>query len=204
MSIDFDITKATDAEAGLQAALSVRPDLIMLDLKLQKNTEGLDLCELLGQHIQTSGIPVVIYSGSDDPDKLAAAFAKGAQDFIAKSASAKEVIARVQAKIRKSPAKRSNLLRFGNLVLDCDKMEVSVNQSPITMSVLEFHLLRYFVLNRDRVISRQEILKDVWQGSNVSFRTIDTHMVYLRKKLHGFDHVFGTVYGAGYILRSPA
>jgi DNA-binding response OmpR family regulator len=84
------------------------------------------------------------------------------------------------------------------------KLEATVSSQVVPLSVLEFTLVKFFVVNKERVMSRVAILEEVWQGSHVSSRTIDTHMVYLRKKLEGFDHTLSTVYGAGYILRSAS
>jgi DNA-binding response OmpR family regulator len=89
----------------------------------------------------------------------------------------------------------------GNLILNAARLEATVEDKTIPLLVLEFNLLRFFVLNKDRVVSRQQILEGVWKDAVVSNRTIDTHMVYLRKKLAGFSHTLATVYGAGYILR---
>lgn len=113
------------------------------------------------------------------------------------------MIARVTAKIRRLEEKidKTGLIACGNLVLDSKKLEARVDENPLTLSVLEFNLLKYFVINKERVVSRQQILEGVWKDSVVSNRTIDTHMVYLRKKLVGFNHTLATVYGAGYILR---
>lgn len=176
---------------------------MILDLRL-RNHHSLDLCKELRTNPVTKHVPVIFYSGTDSEDSISSAFDLGADDFISKTARPKELVARILSKIRRieEATEQPDLLSCGNLSLDMRKLEASVQGKAIQLSVLEFTLLRFFVMNKDRVMSRTKILEEVWQGSHVSSRTIDTHMVYLRKKLDGFDHSLATVYGAGYILRS--
>ncbi|MDZ4082888.1 MAG: response regulator transcription factor, partial [Bdellovibrionales bacterium] len=124
-------------------------------------------------------------------------------DYVIKSARPRELVARVVAKIRRleEQVDEPDIMTCGNLILNAARLEATVEDKTIPLSVLEFNLLRFFVLNKDRVVSRQQILEGVWKDAVVSNRTIDTHMVYLRKKLAGFSHTLATVYGAGYILR---
>jgi two-component system, OmpR family, phosphate regulon response regulator PhoB len=205
LSFRFDVLKAEDAESGLKAVFNYRPDMVILDLRL-RNHHSLDLCKELRTNAQTKHLPVIFYSGADSADSISDAFDFGADDFISKSARPRELVARILSKIRRieEAKEQPDMLACGNLSLDMSKLEASVQGKPIQLSVLEFTLLRFFVTNKDRVMSRAKILEEVWQGSHVSSRTIDTHMVYLRKKLDGFDHTLSTVYGAGYILRSSA
>lgn len=205
LSFRFDVLKAEDAETGLQSVTQNRPDLVILDLRL-RNQHSLDLCKELRTNPLTKHVPVIFYSGTDSAESISDAFDLGADDFISKTARPKELVARILSKIRRieEASEQPDVLNCGNLSLDMRKLEASVQGTAIQLSVLEFTLLRFFVVNKDRVMSRAKILEEVWQGSHVSSRTIDTHMVYLRKKLEGFDHNLATVYGAGYILRSGA
>jgi len=198
----YQIDRALTAEEALKQVRQQPPDLIILDIKLNE-ANGLDLCHLLRENVTTRKTPILIYSGSDDIEYLTAAFDRGADDYIAKTVRPRELIARVSAKLRGNVSAKGNsgCLRCGNLEIDENKIEARINGHPLQLSILEFNLLKYFVLNRERVVSRTQILEGVWKDSVVSNRTIDTHMVYLRKKLAGFDHVLATVYGAGYILR---
>lgn len=202
LSFRFHILKANTAEDGMRQVESRNPDLVILDLKLQ-NQSGLDICKRLRETPSTRHIPILVYSGSDDLDNLTQAFDRGADDYIVKSARPRELIARILSKIRRMEEREEDpeLISCGNLTLDTRKLEATVSDRALPLSVLEFNLLRFFVLNKNRVMSRAQILDGVWKDAVVSNRTIDTHMVYLRKKLNGFDHVLATVYGAGYILR---
>jgi len=202
LSLKFDVQKAhdiTSAKAQIQKSL---PDLVIVDVKLNQES-GLDLCSSLRSNAATKHIPVVVFSGSQDQNQVVTAFENGADDYIPKTTRPKEFIARVLARIRRVEETHEDpsVLVCGNLSMNLEKLEVSINDHPIPFSVLEFNLLKFFIQNKERVVSRQQILAGVWQGSVVSNRTIDTHMVYIRKKLKGFDYSFATVYGAGYILR---
>ncbi|MCM2280654.1 MAG: response regulator transcription factor [Bdellovibrionaceae bacterium] len=209
LSSRYDVSMATNVEEGERHIASQKPDLLILDIKL-KNESGLDLCKKLRENPATSQMAILIYSGSEDIEMLTTAFERGADDYVAKSARPQELIARIAAKIRRVEERnqenqkdgKTGLLVCGNLELDDLKIEARIDGKTMPLSVLEYNLLRFFVVNKERVMSRAQILAGVWKDSIVSNRTIDTHMVYLRKKLVGFDHTFGTVYGAGYILRT--
>jgi DNA-binding response OmpR family regulator len=206
LSFRFHILKAYDADSGLKTVHDSKPDLVILDLKLQ-NQNGLDICRVLRESPGTKQIPILVYSGSDDLENVTTAFDLGADDYVFKTARPRELVARILSKIRRIEEREEDpeLIACGNLSLNTRKLEATINERPLPLSVLEFNLLRFFVTNKDRVMSRQQILEGVWKDAVVSNRTIDTHMVYLRKKLIGFDHVLATVYGAGYILRdSPS
>ncbi len=205
LSFRFDVLKASEPELGLRYVLEAKPELVILDLRLRTHN-GLDLCKELRSNEKTKHLPVLFYSGADDFEAIAEAFDLGADDFISKNVRPRELVARILSKIRRIEERTAepDMLSCGNLNLDMRKLEATINSQVIPLSVLEFTLLKFFVMNKERVMSRAQILEDVWQGSHVSSRTIDTHMVYLRKKLEGFDHSLSTVYGAGYILRAAA
>lgn len=196
------VLSAATAEEGNALLRSEEPDVVILDIGLV-NRSGLDFCRSLRENAATRDLPVIIYTGAEDIESLTTAFESGADDFVAKTASPRELVARITAKLRRRKDRDldAGFLRCGNLTLDVAKLEVRIENAQIRLSVLEFHLLRFFLMNRERVVSRTEILRGVWKDAVVSDRTIDTHMVYLRKKLVGFDHTLATVYGAGYILR---
>lgn len=202
LSHRFQIVKAHSLDDGLRKVEMDQPSLVLVDLKL-RNQSGLDICKTLRDAPQTRHIPVLIFSGYGDSENVSRAFDMGADDYITKSTQPRELIARILSKVRRIEELEEDpeLIACGNLMLNTRKLEASIDGNPVALSVLEFNLLRFFVNNRDRVVNRAQILKGVWKDAVVSNRTIDTHMVYLRKKLAGFNHSLATVYGAGYILR---
>lgn len=204
LSFRFTILKALDAPTGLALAASEQPDLIILDLVLQQQS-GHNVCRLLREQEKTKHIPILIYTGSDDIENLTQAFSQGADDYVIKSARPKELVARVLAKIRRleEAGQTPDILECGNLILDGNNLKATVAGQSVSLTVLDFNLLRFFLMNRLKVVSREKIIEAVWKNPKISNRTVDTHMVFLRKKLAEFNHEFSTVYGAGYILQKP-
>lgn len=198
----FEVVVAGDGEEGLRLARAILPDLVLLDIAMPK-LDGLAVCAALRDNEATKHIPIIILTASSDVDKRIQSYMTGADDYLTKPFKPKELLARVLSKIRRieERAEKEQVIRLGNLILDTRKIEATIDSNPIQLSVLEFKLLKYFVTNKDRVMSREQILEAVWRDSVVSDRTVDTHIVSLRKHLCKFDHALTTVYGAGYVLK---
>lgn len=201
----FDVLEARDAEEALRMARQLQPDLVLLDISLPKS-DGYKVCQDLRSSSETKHIPVLMVTGHDNPDSRITAFASGADDFIGKPFKAMELMARVESKIRRleeTKTEDKEVLRCGNLTLWPQRFEVRVEGNPVQVSVLEFNLIKFFVENKDRVVSRLEILSSVWGDVSMGERVVDTHLVALRRKLEGFDHTIATIYSKGYILKKP-
>lgn len=205
LSDRFKIVMAVDGEEGLRIARSELPDLILLDITMPK-MDGIAVCESLRQNEATRHIPIIMLTASTDLDHRIKSYTTGADDFLAKPFKPKELMAHVGSKIRRVEERlgKDEMFECGNLTLDLKKLEASILGRAISLSVLEFNLLKCFVQNKDRVMSRERILEAVWRDSVVSDRTVDTHIVSLRKKLSLFDHVISTIYGAGYVLKKKS
>jgi DNA-binding response OmpR family regulator len=201
----FNVLGAADGEEGLRMARSELPDLILLDITMPK-LDGIAVCEALRQNEATIHIPIIMLTAAIDVDARVKSFMTGADDFLSKPFKAKELVARVMSKIRRVEERvgKEETLECGNLTLNLKKLEAVIDGKVLQLSVLEFNLLKCFVQNKDRVMSRDRILEAVWRDSVVSDRTVDTHIVSLRKKLAGFDHNLATIYGAGYVLKREA
>lgn len=205
LSDEYTTHLASNGEEGVKIAIDKQPDLVLLDL-MMPGMGGTRTCEALRSNELTRNITIIVITGSSDQDPRIAAFMKGADDIVSKPYETRELMARIRSKIRRieerSGSTSTGIIQCGNLSLDPDKIEVRIDGSPIAISVLEFNLLRYFLENVDRVVTRQKILEAVWKDSIVSDRTVDTHMASLRRKLVGFNHSFKTIYSAGYILKN--
>jgi DNA-binding response OmpR family regulator len=201
LSSSFTVLKVGDVSETLATIASLEPDLILIDIKL-RDENGLDLCETLRKGLRTRHIPVIIYTGAEDDEALIQAFDRGADDYIPKATRTRELIARIAAKIRRHGERddSTDMIYCGNLSVDIRTFEAHIDGRQLSLSLLEFSLLRFFISNKGQIMSRQQILDGVWKNTVVSDRTIDTHMVHLRKKLVGFNHTLATVYGAGYVL----
>lgn len=202
LSERYLVHRSKDGEEALAAALQFKPDLVLLDIGIPKK-DGLQVTETLRKDIATQHIPILVITGNDDTEKRISAFNLGADDFLGKPFKAKELVARVASKMRRIEETQSEpeVFSCGNLTARPQNMEVKIAGAAVSLSVLEFNILKYFLTHQNRIISREELLKVVWSGALVGERTIDTHMVSLRKHLKGFDHQIATVYSAGYILK---
>jgi DNA-binding response OmpR family regulator len=202
----YEPIEACDGAAGLAAARRSGVDLILLDLLLPK----MDGTELLRQLRQTHPtLPLIILTARGGEEDRVAGLKAGADDYVVKPFSARELIARVQAVLRRSPERPQTvtLLRIGGLTVDLARREVRVgNQARHVLSETESVILGHLAANPGRVISRDELLSRVWglSGAGIETRTIDMHVARLRSKLAAAtgsaESVVVTVRGKGYML----
>ena len=194
-----------DAEQKLQNNNDF--SLILLDLMLPDGS-GLDLCKKTKANPETESIPIIILTAKDDEVDKVVGFELGADDYVTKPFSVRELILRVKA-ILKRGIKKSDLVeverQFGDLKIDVDSHEVHVDSSQIQLTALEFRLLRQLVDKRGRVQSRDQLLSEVWgYNSDVTTRTVDTHIKRLREKLGSMGKYVQTIRGVGYkFSRTP-
>ena len=194
-----------DAEQKLQNNNDF--SLILLDLMLPDGS-GLDLCKKTKANPETESIPIIILTAKDDEVDKLVGFELGADDYVTKPFSVRELILRVKA-ILKRDSKKSDVVeverQFGDLKIDVDSHEVHVDSSQIQLTALEFRLLRQLVDKRGRVQSRDQLLSEVWgYNSDVTTRTVDTHIKRLREKLGSMGKYVQTIRGVGYkFSRTP-
>jgi two-component system alkaline phosphatase synthesis response regulator PhoP len=202
LSGDFEVFSALSGAAGIQMARERKPRLILLDLNMPE-MNGFSVCNQLRTQQDTLPIPILVLSGCDDRESRTKAFQMGADDFLGKPFDREELLARIQSKLRREGERSSHEqeLHAGNLSLHQGRLEVQISGTIVPMSTLEFRLLWHLVKNVNRVLTREEILTDVWGGTQVIDRTIDTHIAGMRKKLSQSQFQITTVYGAGYVLR---
>ncbi len=190
----------SDGAAGIEAFRAAAPVLVVLDLKLPK-VHGREVCRALKQ--AAPNLPIIVLSASAEEVDKVLLLELGADDYVTKPFSPKELMARVHAVLRRvrSP-KAADAYAFDDVAVDFAKMELTRKGEQITLTPQEFKVLKYFVGNPERVISRDELLNEVW-GYNCypSTRTVDNHIMKLRQKLEedplNPTH-FRTVHGAGY------
>jgi len=191
-----------------ESNLSVQTfNLILLDLMLPDGS-GLDLCKKIKADSKTESIPVIILTAKDDEVDKVVGFEIGADDYVTKPFSVRELILRVKAVLKRGTEKKDILeveRKFGDLRIDIDSHEVHVDDSKINLTALEFKLLRQLVDTRGRVQSRDQLLSEVWgYSSDVTTRTVDTHVKRLREKLGPMGKYVQTIRGVGYkFARSP-
>lgn len=192
---------AENARTAHAIIIDDRPDLVLLDWMMPE-TSGLELLRRLRRDELTSKLPVIMLTAKAEEDNLVQGLDSGADDYISKPFSPRELIARIKAALRRQESETpEEPIQVNGLVFDPISHHVSINGSTVSMGPTEFRLLGFFVAHQNRVYSRDQILDHVW-GGNVYMdeRTVDVHIRRLRKALamDNHDRLIQTVRGAGY------
>jgi DNA-binding response OmpR family regulator len=196
----FSVSIAGDGREGLAAAKAQKPDAVILDLMLP-GLSGREVCK--GIRAISPGIPVLILSAVSEVADKVLLLELGADDYITKPFSPRELLARLQVALRRTSRQdRAETASFGNITADFARMEVRKAGTPVVMTAHELRLLRYFVEHAERVLTREKLLTDVW-GYNAypTTRTVDNQVMKLRQKLEPDPSrplYFRTMHGIGY------
>ncbi|MFZ4484550.1 MAG: response regulator transcription factor [Chthoniobacterales bacterium] len=198
----FRVLVARDGLSGLQVARDSRPDAIVLDLMLPE-MRGEDVCRELKSREITAGIPVIMLTAKAQPKDRVAGFELGADDYVIKPFSPRELVLRVQAVLRRMRSTGSGeKLSVGPFELDRGTFEITLDGTKLDLTSIEFKLLVMLLEKRGQPLSREVLLRDVWGYRNVTdSRTVDTHMRRLRGKLGAHASRLDTVRGEGYCFR---
>ena len=201
----YETLKALDGEKALQLVRTKTPDLVVLDLMLP-GIQGLEVCKRIRKVPETAAIPIIMLTAKGEEIDKVLGLEVGADDYITKPFSVKELLARVKAVLRRSEARRAadqeEVFESGGLRIDFKSYEVTVDGRKISLSPTEFRLLKFLSRNPGRVYSREQILDRVWgDDAFVEPRTVDVHVRRLRaqieKDLNSPNYIV-TVRGAGY------
>lgn len=199
----FAVTVTTDGEDGLAQALEMPPDLIILDWMLP-SLSGIEICRRLRRAPATANVPVIMLTARAEEADRVRGLDTGADDYLTKPFSPRELIARIHAILRRiRPALAGQSLHFDSIVLDATSHKVTRDGAPVHLGPTEFRLLRHFMEHPGRVFSREQLLDAVWgHDVYVELRTVDVHIRRLRKALNrsGGNDVIRTVRAAGYAL----
>ena len=203
----YKVESASSLSEGKEQINSSDFSLILLDLMLPDGS-GLDLCREIKSDKDKSSTPIIILTAKDDEVDKVVGFELGADDYVTKPFSIRELILRIKAILKRGESKKETLevqRQFGELTMDIDSHEVFVNSEQIILTALEFRLLRQLVDRRGRVQSREQLLSDVWgYSAEVTTRTVDTHIKRLREKLGTMGKYIQTIRGVGYkFSRTP-
>ena len=203
----FLVSAAASISEANTLLASTDYNLILLDLMLPDGS-GLDLCKSIKSNSDTESIPIIILTAKDDEVDKVVGFELGADDYVTKPFSVRELILRVKAVLKRGSKKKEIVevvRQFGDLKIDVDSHEVHVDDAKINLTALEFRLLRQLVDTRGRVQSRDQLLSEVWgYSAEVTTRTVDTHVKRLREKLGPMGKYVQTIRGVGYkFARSP-
>jgi two-component system, OmpR family, phosphate regulon response regulator PhoB len=199
----YSVIKAMDGLAGLEMAKHRKPNLIILDLMLPE-MDGKDVCRALKSNSFTHAIPILMLTAKADEIDRVIGFELGADDYVTKPFSPKELVLRVKAILRRKETSNmeEKTIQIDDLLIDLDRHQVFVQKKPLQLTSTEFKLLVELVSNRGRVRSRERLLDKVWGYTYEGYaRTVDTHIRRLREKLGPLgDHV-ETLRGVGYRFR---
>jgi phosphate regulon transcriptional regulator PhoB len=203
----YQVTAASSGEEALRQVQAAPPDLVLLDLMMPV-MDGLEVCRRLRQDPATAMLPIVMLTAKGDEVDRVLGLEIGADDYIVKPFSPKELLARVRAVLRRSrPAPGAAPLRLGALVMDLGTHTVSVDGLALSLTPKEFDLLRALVEARGRVLSREFLLDRVWgysRASEIESRTVDVHVRRLRVKLGAEGRRILTVKSVGYRMETAA
>jgi two-component system alkaline phosphatase synthesis response regulator PhoP len=202
----YDTDVVADGSEAVAAARRRPPDLVILD-RMLPGLDGLEICRALRADADLGAIPILMLTARAEEIDRIAGFETGADDYVTKPFSPKELVARVGAllrRIRRGPGE-DQVLRYGSLVVDVDRHVVTDGDRDVRLTAKEYLLLRYFLEHRGRVLSRDLLLSDVWGYQYTGgTRTVDVHVRRLREKLPVLVQAVETVKQFGYKLKADA
>jgi DNA-binding response OmpR family regulator len=200
----YKTAEATDGLAALRLARQNRPSLIVLDV-MMPGRDGLKVCEELRQDELLNKVPVIMLTARGMAEDRIAGLEVGADDYIAKPFSPKELVLRVQALLRRADAASDGgELEVGPFLFDMPAVRVSISGQPLELTLLEFKLLHLLASHHGSVVDRDTVLREVWgYAETVRTRTLDTHVKRLREKLGPHAEWIQTSRGFGYVFKKP-
>jgi len=200
----YEVEVARSGQAALEAVRSTQPDLVVLDVNLP-DLDGFEVCQRLRR--EGNDVPVVFLTARDDPDGLRSGFTRGGDDYLTKPFSLEELRLRIEAVLRRArrfAVPDGEVLACDGIVMDVGSHQVWRDDVEVALSATEFRLLHYLLLNRGRVLSKAQILDQVWEYDfGGDGQVVATYISYLRRKLGdtGDPPLIHTIRGVGYSLR---
>ena len=199
----FNLEFATNGREAIDKTNEWKPDVILMDMMMPE-MDGVTACKILREQDFTRHIPVLMLTAANTSVERIKAFDFGVDDYLAKPFDLDELKVRLYSKIKRANDQQNIMadkLVIGNLSLDDRKREVVIAGNAIDLSPVEYGIVKLLMNCVEQVVSREKIMRTVWEDQNKNDRLIDAHMTALRKKLTSFDGDFQTVYGAGYRLK---
>jgi two-component system phosphate regulon response regulator PhoB len=200
---EFDVRTTPDGEEALVMARETVPDLVILDWMLE-GLSGIEVCRRLRRIPETANVPIIMLTARGEESDRIRGFETGADDYVTKPFSPRELVARVSAVLRRMrPALAGERLSYADLEMDVVAHKVKRGGAAIALGPTEFRLLRHFLEHPGRVFSRERLLDSVWgQDSEIELRTVDVHIRRLRKAINAGAKadIIRTVRSAGYAL----
>ena len=200
----FRVSTAVNGQSAIATAVEERPDIVILDLMLP-GLDGYEVLSRLRQNDRTSATPVILLSARREEEERIRGFEIGADDYVTKPFSPRELILRVKALLRRThaaPVEQNRRLRLGQVELDRDAHRAFADGEEVDLTPLEYRLLEVFMERRGRGQTRRQLLQTAWQtNAQIETRTVDMHVARLRSKLGAAGEMLETVRGIGYRFR---
>ena len=197
----FSVEAVNNPNSSIGLARTFLPDLVILDVMMPE-LNGIQICRMLRADPKLKRVPVIFLTAKAEESDRIQGFETGADDYIPKPFSAKEVVLRVQSilrRINEGVAEEPRRLQIGQIALDVDRHEVAINGQPVELTATEFKLLHLLMERRGRVQTREHLLINVWNyETEIETRTVDTHVRRLREKLGAEADWIETIRGVGY------
>ncbi len=201
--LDFEVETASSGFGALDAAASFRPHLVLLDVTMP-DIDGFEVCRRL--RADGEQVPVIFLTARDTKNDMLSGFTKGGDDYVTKPFSLEEVVARMHAVLRRTgtTSNESHLHSYADLVMNDETHRATRGGEPVDLSPTEWKLLRYLLMNADRVLSKRQILDHVWQYDfDGDASSVETYISFLRKKIDQVEpKLIQTVRGVGYTIRT--
>ena len=201
----YETTLLTSGRDALVAARQAPPDMVVLDIMLP-GMDGLQVCQALRSEPSTAAVPILMLTAKGEEADRVKGLELGADDYVTKPFSPRELVARVQALLRRADRtqKPATEITYGPIAINVDRHEIHVGGDPVKLTAKEFLLLQYLLEHRGRVLSRDRLLTDVWGYQYTGgTRTVDVHVRRLREKIPVLATAIGTVKQFGYKLDDP-
>ncbi|PNU05956.1 phosphate regulon transcriptional regulator PhoB [Novosphingobium guangzhouense] len=199
----YDVRSTPDGEEALVMVREQTPDAIVLDWMIEQ-VPGIEVCRQLRKDKETASVPIIMLTARGEEEDMIRGLKTGADDYVTKPFSPRELMARIEALLRRSrPSLAGSVLSWGDIELDATSHRVRRGGEALHLGPTEFRLLRYFMERPNRVVSRQQILDGVWgMDSDIDERTVDVHIRRLRKAINrdGDTDPIRTVRAAGYAM----
>lgn len=201
--VDYEVQHTMDGEEALLFAKEAAPDIVLLDWMIE-GISGIEVCRRLRRMPETANVPIIMLTARGEEEDRVRGFETGADDYVTKPFSPRELIARVGAVLRRvRPALAGETLTYGDLEMDTVGHRVRRGGEAINLGPTEFRLLKHFLEHPGHVFSRERLLDSVWgHDSDIESRTVDVHIRRLRKAINvgGREDIIRTVRSAGYAL----
>ncbi len=207
-STEFEIIEAENAKEAMEKIASQLPDLFLLDWMLP-GVSGIDLAMKLRKNNLTRNIPIIMLTARAEEDNKVKGLEAGADDYITKPFSPRELVARIRTVLRRGTlVTPEGIIQVNQLRLDTHKHQVTIDDNLITLNTIEYKILYFFLTHQERIYSRQHLLDSIWGGDKeINERTVDVQIRRLRQRLQefGYDEYIKTIRGFGYqfIGKSP-